>query len=350
MSARRQVAAERESPERPGARARRTCGKPRSIRRGRVEHERERLLFGDVAIVGLPTAAWPEHQSGAAAHDGNGADAALGTLELGQERPHFFGRRRCFERGGPPASGVVSWKTVRFVFVGAGFLVVIACGGESRSIRGDGSGAGGSVGSAGTGAGGGGNAGSGRAPAHHRAASPDACPQERGSSEPAPEECTGSPTRECEQDGDCTDGTQGRCLRFRVGCLVACSYDECATDADCPDDEPCECRASPTDVRANRCVASGNCRIDSDCGVGGYCSPSHLGEVCACRSVDYCETVGSPCDPPDSCACGDSCGHAYYCHTPNDTCLDDSDCTGGATCSFDLAHENWACAVCGPVP
>src|SRR5207237_924742 len=47
----------------------------------------------------------------------------------------------------------------------------------------------------------------------------------------------------------------------------------------------------------NFCVA-GNCRIDSDCGINGFCSASGEPSI-----------VG------------------YFCHTPQDTCINDNDCS-----------------------
>jgi hypothetical protein len=65
---------------------------------------------------------------------------------------------------------------------------------------------------------------------------------------------------------------------------------------------------------------SGNCQIDSDCGAGGFCSPSVA---------------------PTSCF-----GLAgYYCHTRADQCTDDSDCnpTGGSQCMYDVSAQRWQC-------
>jgi hypothetical protein len=72
----------------------------------------------------------------------------------------------------------------------------------------------------------------------------------------------------------------------------------------------------------------GNCRIDADCGAGGYCSPS----------------AGS-----------DSCGGlgGYYCHTPKDSCINDTDCSSnnpGQVCTFSTTDAHWECTeelVCG---
>lgn len=216
-----------------------------------------------------------------------------------------------------------------------------ACGGRSREPA-DGSGGRASGGSAGTG-------GTVREPAHHRPRSPEACPVERASNEPSAKGCNDASLIDCEHDADCANGSEGRCLSARFPCVLYCSYDECSTDADCADNKPCECRP-PGAFTPNQCVTPSDCRVDADCGANGFCSPSLLGELCSCTSVDYCKTIGdtSLCTP-GPCACGDSCGHGYFCHTPADTCLDDSDCVSGR-CSFDLAHRNWTCTACLPVP
>jgi collagen type I alpha len=192
-------------------------------------------------------------------------------------------------------------------------------------------GAAGATGSAGaTGAAGatGSGGATGRVPAKHRASAvacstdrpAGACPAANGSGAP-------SPTLTCTKDGDCTAGANGRCLPLGrvVGC--SCSYDTCTTDADCAQmGGPCVCRpdaqgvVAPTTSAANMCLA-GNCRVDADCGAGGYCSP----------------TLGS---------CGNYGGvTGYYCHTTKDTCVDDSDCAAKSAgdCRYNPAISGWDC-------
>ena len=137
-----------------------------------------------------------------------------------------------------------------------------------------------------------------------------------------------------------------------MDCVPRCSYDECADDSDCPAAAPCLCRPSATSGAANFCYGGGNCRVDGDCGPGGFCSPSLVNDLCAC--------VDTPC-PPDAgavcsvngvevpCMCN-SCGHGYYCHTRQDACLDDSDCPSGASCNYDTFTARWRCSACLPVP
>src|SRR5690606_25374237 len=118
----------------------------------------------------------------------------------------------------------------------------------------------------------------------------------------------------CVQDSDCTDGFAGRCVNGRG--MLFCSYDECTTDSECEGTTVCDCGLAGSEL-TNSCVA-GNCRVDDDCGEGGYCSPSQ----------------GS---------CGSYSGVvAYWCHTPEDECLDDSDCDVGY-CALFPEIGIWAC-------
>jgi hypothetical protein len=122
-------------------------------------------------------------------------------------------------------------------------------------------------------------------------------------------------------------GTNGRC-RYSTGGAIfcSCSYDTCLHDTDCPTGETCGCRGSPYVSGGNSCVKS-DCRVDSDCGAGGYCSP----------------TTGS---------CGVLLG--YFCHTQKDQCVNDSDCAidGGGLrkCGYSTTAGYWMCTnvlLCG---
>jgi len=79
-------------------------------------------------------------------------------------------------------------------------------------------------------------------------------------------------------------------------------------------------------------MSGSNCRIDADCGAGGYCSRSF--------APDYCNGHDA--------ICGFNCGFGYFCHTPKDTCADDTDCAG-LHCLYDVDTQSWACvaAPCG---
>jgi hypothetical protein len=132
----------------------------------------------------------------------------------------------------------------------------------------------------------------------------------------------------CSGDSQCTMGTNGRCVESGGGALYcACTYDTCADDAACPTGETCACHGSPyVNNQGNTCVP-GNCRVDSDCGVGGYCSPSYA-----------------------NMGCGGLGG--YYCHTPQDACINDSDCGSDdeSGCMYSTSEARWTCQellLCG---
>jgi hypothetical protein len=126
---------------------------------------------------------------------------------------------------------------------------------------------------------------------------------------------------QCTADSDCATSTNGRCNNtiHLPGC--ECTYDQCFADSDCTTAGPCGCRATGVTTGPwNRCLA-GNCRTDSECGPGNYCSP----------------TVGFDCGPYTGVV-------GYYCHHPKDACINDSDCTQG-DCRYDPASGGWACAT-----
>lgn len=122
----------------------------------------------------------------------------------------------------------------------------------------------------------------------------------------------------------CVDGMNGRCIGIihRPDCV--CTYDTCADDADCPDDETCACHGSPFigDGVGNTCVKGGNCRVDTDCGAKGYCSPSS-NSLCS-RNLT-----------------------GYYCHTARDLCVDDADCPAQVNaipaCVYSTRTSRWEC-------
>jgi len=195
-----------------------------------------------------------------------------------------------------------------------------------------------------------------RTPQRHRAAGA-ACPQDRGSGSFAlfAGQCSAPPgIEDCHGDSECTAGANGRCNRTvpPIACQSDCSYDDCFDDSACPDRVPCQCREQATDSQPNACVTSSNCRVDGDCGPGGYCSPSVLDDFCFCPSPALCDAsdkcyAGNMQVP---CACGDACGHGYYCHTASDTCVDDEDCGGQGTCNYDRLAGRWSCSTCQAVP
>jgi len=194
----------------------------------------------------------------------------------------------------------------------------------------------------------------GRVPMNHRAEHGPGCPQQRAPISPEASTCDAqdaSSCGDCVQDSDCTQGDNGRCESFGTA-YGSCSYDECFQDADCKDGLPCDCRPTSASEAPNSCLQEGNCSVDSDCGPGGYCSPSAL-ERCQCLGIALCGDSGDSCSVNGvavPCSCGDSCGHGYYCHTRCDECVDDSDCGGQGTCSYDTLSLRWDCSECWPVP
>ncbi len=68
----------------------------------------------------------------------------------------------------------------------------------------------------------------------------------------------------------------------------------------------------------------GNCRVDSDCGANGFCSPTATSD-----------------------GCGEVAG--YYCHTAADSCTNDSDCEGvdSMECIWVDGDSRWECKVGG---
>jgi len=174
----------------------------------------------------------------------------------------------------------------------------------------------------------------GKTPLNHRpsdaqcstAAAPGNC------TAPLPIGVQGGSSGGCAIDNDCTGGTNGRCITPGGGVRLAsdpacvCTYDACMRDTDCPSGQTCACRGCPyIQYEGNTCV-SGNCRVDADCGAGGYCSPS----------------------PVSGGWCGNDLLAGYYCHTARDLCIDDSDCTtktvpGLPVCAYSTTDTRWEC-------
>jgi hypothetical protein len=156
----------------------------------------------------------------------------------------------------------------------------------------------------------------GRVPIYHR-------PDDSQCSQPAPPgNCTFA-SGACTHDGQCTSGTNGRCVESNGGVIYcSCTYDTCVHDTDCAVGQLCVCHGSAYTNAGNTCMP-GNCRVDSDCGAGGYCSPSH-GTV----------------------SCGGVSG--YYCHGASDQCTDDSDCSGMGgldVCAWSSTGHRWECQM-----
>jgi len=139
---------------------------------------------------------------------------------------------------------------------------------------------------------------------------------------PAPAgECgeTGLP-QSCADDDACTTGTNGRCIADGPIAGCHCTYDTCSQDTDCPTAQLCVCHGSALSDGAGNTCMPGNCRVDSDCGADGYCSPTASANGCG-------EVVG------------------YYCHTAADSCVNDTDCQGGlpSECIWVDTDSRWEC-------
>ena len=158
----------------------------------------------------------------------------------------------------------------------------------------------------------------------------------------APAPAGGFPS--CATNADCTVLGYGSCMNGR------CSNDACLSDGDCGPNALCVCNgaeivrlppsgadggtASVAYPAGGAAGAPGNgsgnvyfvgwclpasCRVDSDCGAGGYCSPSF-----------------SP--------CGSLQG--YHCHGASDSCLDATkDCAscGRSSCTYSTTAGAFTC-------
>ena len=169
-------------------------------------------------------------------------------------------------------------------------------------------------------------------PHRHRPAAsscaPTPLPAEPTSVPPGPTGDAGGDTtisRECVIHADCTEAPNGRCVAVTdcnpstATCGTHCVYEQCEQDDDCGAGSACFCSDDKTFCAggyatscsllasgyvcacglANQCK-KGNCRVDSDCGHRGYCSPA----------LDACGAV-----------------LGYYCHTAEDECVNDEECT-----------------------
>jgi hypothetical protein len=140
--------------------------------------------------------------------------------------------------------------------------------------------------------------------------------------------CPSSFSLRCSIDSECADaGANGRCISDgQMGCY--CTTDSCDGDVDCPADQTCACHGSPYTYGAGNVCVPGNCRVDADCGSGGYCSPS---PAVLCGTTSHCQGV------------------AYYCHTPQDQCDNDTDCAGNGLgfigCFYSTSEGFWLCSA-----
>jgi hypothetical protein len=155
-------------------------------------------------------------------------------------------------------------------------------------------------------------------PAEHRPTAAACAPS--GASLPA----TDGGSTSCASSADCN----GDAATYNpLTCLGGtCSYDECLTDADCPTATLCVCGADTGGgfIRHYNVCVPADCRVDSDCGAGAYCSPSR----------GYCGSLSG-----------------YYCHGTHDTCVDPStDCPCvsppySPACVYAPEVGYWVCGV-----
>lgn len=159
----------------------------------------------------------------------------------------------------------------------------------------------------------------GRTPTVHRA-SADACSTAKAPDTSSDAGIAGA----CHSNADCTMGRNGRCV---TGGRVPnqCVYDACYSDSECASSDGTGVCACGGGFGGNNVCLTSGCRVDGDCGAGGFCSP----------------TLGS-------------CGHvetaqAYYCHTAQDECVDDQDCATDAAprgyCAYEKTIGHWKCST-----
>jgi len=132
---------------------------------------------------------------------------------------------------------------------------------------------------------------------------------------PALMTCNGTDASCCSKDGDCAQGSHGRCLplidvkqNFCGGAFPfgnACAYDQCASDTDCKAGMPAgstvaTCLPSGALDTLDATCAYGVCRTDADCTLhpGGACRYGQAAThgVCSLRDVLFCAYPSDACD------------------------------------------------------
>ena len=135
-----------------------------------------------------------------------------------------------------------------------------------------------------------------------------------------------NPGASCHSDADCSEaGPNGRCVVANGPPTCFCTSDSCTGDTACMMGQTCACHGSAYTAGLGNTCAPGNCRVDADCGHGGYCSPSAATNTCGTLS-------------------------GYYCHTPKDQCTNDSDCgtsQQGTMCIYSPSTGSWSCQQSG---
>jgi hypothetical protein len=97
--------------------------------------------------------------------------------------------------------------------------------------------------------------------------------------------------------------------------MPICTYDACASDADCASGTLCLCGASYEDRNA---CSPANCHGDADCPAGKKCE-----------------------DLPTN-ATGSITSQGRYCRTASDKCSG-NDCGASRTCGYDVDRGRWEC-------
>lgn len=130
----------------------------------------------------------------------------------------------------------------------------------------------------------------------------------------------------CASDSDCTQSAHGHCDTNGTN-SCGCRYDQCVSDGECGGSNSCICAsqivAGQLGNPGNVCSTVGNCHVDSDCGVGGSCSPSPTVNGCA----PWFGTV-----------------EGYFCHSAADSCNNEVDCAAGnRSCGYLPELGHWGC-------
>ncbi|MEZ4339291.1 MAG: putative metal-binding motif-containing protein [Sandaracinaceae bacterium] len=116
---------------------------------------------------------------------------------------------------------------------------------------------------------------------------------------------------------------------------------ECATDADCADDDPCTetfCEASM--CWARRVSGCADCASDADCDDGFFCSIEHcVGGVCSFDWRPECECLdATQCDDGNPTTI-DRCTSDWRCVHEAMTCATDAECDDADRCTSDACVD-----------
>jgi hypothetical protein len=99
--------------------------------------------------------------------------------------------------------------------------------------------------------------------------------------------------------------------------MPTCTYDACASDADCSNGTLCLCGTS---WEGRNACSPANCHDDADCPAGKKCEDQ----------------------PPN--VTGSIVSQGRYCHTPSDKCSG-NDCGAGRVCGYRVENKRWECVA-----